>query len=193
MAKAQALIMERLGLDAMSRVKTVNRIVEKLGREKTRLSTMQDIAGLRIVVGKGLADQQDHVDQLRVVFPNSHLYDRRVSPSHGYRAVHVIVGVDGFPVEVQVRTKLQHGWAETMEKLADRLGRGIRYGWVPEQGGEEVRKLLVTSEFVRVIEEAADHLLRVDPADRPAQIKELEAEMHGIGDLVRMVLDSYEP
>ncbi len=50
---------------------------------------------------------------------------------NGYRAVHVIVFPDGIPVEIQVRTRWQHEWAELYEKLADQVGRGIRYGEPP--------------------------------------------------------------
>jgi len=57
MAKAQAVLKEKLGLDATSRLKTVNTIMEKLRREKTRLAEMQDIAGLRIVEEMGLGAQ----------------------------------------------------------------------------------------------------------------------------------------
>lgn len=56
--------------------------------------------------------------------------DRRLAPTQGYRAVHVVVCVDQLPVEVQVRTAWQHQWAESFEKIADRLGRGIRYSSV---------------------------------------------------------------
>ncbi len=51
---------------------------------------------------------------------------------HGYSAVHVIVFPEGAPVEIQVRTSWQHEWAELFEKLADLIGRGIRYGEPPE-------------------------------------------------------------
>ena len=59
------------------------------------------------------------------------IVDRRVSPSYGYRAVHVIVCLDGVTIEIQVRTLMQHVWADLMERLADRLGRQIRYGQPP--------------------------------------------------------------
>jgi ppGpp synthetase/RelA/SpoT-type nucleotidyltranferase len=45
-----------------------------------------------------------------------------------------VVHVDNVPVEIQVRTELQHEWAEFFEKLADHLGRGIRYGEQPSFG-----------------------------------------------------------
>ena len=46
----------------------------------------------------------------------------------------------GIPVEIQVRTRWQHEWAELFEKLADRVGRGIRYGDAP-------RRLFSQAEF----------------------------------------------
>ena len=76
--------------------------------------------------------------------------DRRENPSHGYRAVHVIVFVNGKAVEIQVRTELQHLWAEKSEKLADSFGQEVKYG-----GGEElVRKdLKVSSDNVKILED----------------------------------------
>jgi ppGpp synthetase/RelA/SpoT-type nucleotidyltranferase len=59
--------------------------------------------------------------------------DRRAEPVQGYRAVHVIVFPQGIPIEIQVRTRWQHEWAELVEKLADRVGRGIRYGEPPKR------------------------------------------------------------
>lgn len=59
------------------------------------------------------------------------IVDRRAATSHGYRAVHVVVSLDGVSIEVQVRTLLQHMWADLVERLADRLGRQIRYGGAP--------------------------------------------------------------
>jgi ppGpp synthetase/RelA/SpoT-type nucleotidyltranferase len=34
-------------------------------------------------------------------------------------------------VEIQVRTRLQHVWAELSEKLADQLGNEVKYGGGP--------------------------------------------------------------
>lgn len=120
------------------RLKTNRSIIEKLQRERhLALDRIQDIAGLRIV----LADDEDRATQDEVrdailgIFPSSSRFDslpdvvdRRLNPSHGYRAVHVIVEIDRLPVEIQIRTSLQHGWAEFYEKLGDVCGRGIRYG-----------------------------------------------------------------
>lgn len=45
----------------------------------------------------------------------------------------MIVFPKGIPIEIQVRTSWQHEWAELFEKLADRVGRGIRYGDLPKR------------------------------------------------------------
>src|SRR5262249_26239032 len=61
-------------------------------------------------------------------FRGACVMDRRDKPSHGYRAVHIIAEVAGKPVEIQVRTALQHLWAEVSEKASDVLDPAIKYG-----------------------------------------------------------------
>lgn len=107
--------------------KSTTSIIEKLQRESTRLSQMQDIAGCRIVVPV-LASQDAVTEQLESIFDRVDFDDRRKKPSHGYRAVHVIVNQSGKLVEVQVRTSLQHTWAELSEKLSDEFDSSIKYG-----------------------------------------------------------------
>ncbi len=107
----------------------IERLLEKLRRNGGHgLKSIQDLAGMRIVARTDRRDQDAIVEQLIDVFGEDprppKVVDRRAVPVNGYRAVHVI----GIPVEVQVRTRLQHEWAELFEKLADRVGRGIAYG-----------------------------------------------------------------
>ncbi|MBN1912158.1 MAG: RelA/SpoT domain-containing protein [Pirellulales bacterium] len=123
-------------------------IVEKLHRESIRLSQMQDIAGCRIVVADVL-EQDRIVAWLRGVFPKASVVDRRDNPSHGYRAVHIIPEVSGKPIEIQIRSALQHLWAELSEKSSDVLDPTIKYGG----GFGEWRKFLIErSEEVADIE-----------------------------------------
>ncbi len=136
LARAERIVREDLGLRATSRLKTVQTIIEKLVREKTRLSEMQDIAGLRIVDDLTLAQQDEIAARIAEAFPGSVINDRRWKPSFGYRAVHLIVEVDECLVEIQVRTRLQDPWAQTMEALADAWGRQIRYGLPPDGQAE---------------------------------------------------------
>ena len=111
--------------------KSTDSIVEKLRRESIRLSQMQDIAGCRVVVAN-VVQQEKFVASLRADFPGAAVVDRRDKPSHGYRAVHLIAEVSGKPMEVQVRTSLQHLWAEVSEKCSDVLDPAIKYGGGPE-------------------------------------------------------------
>jgi len=83
--------------------KTTRSITEKLRREHIRLSQIQDIAGCRLVV-RGLSEQDWVVENLGAIFDNRTVVDRRIKPSYGYRAVHVVVRTLDRVNEIQVRT-----------------------------------------------------------------------------------------
>lgn len=121
-------IVHELGLEPTGRSgKSTTSIIDKLRRESIRLSQMQDIAGCRIIVND-IAAQDKLIAQLKGLFERAFIVDRREHPSHGYRAVHVIVDNRGKLIEVQVRTSLQHRWAEFSERLSDEVDRAIKYG-----------------------------------------------------------------
>lgn len=114
-------------------------------------SARSSCSGMRIVCGFDRRGQDDLVEQIVALFSDGvrapKVIDRRAKPMHGYRAVHVVVFPEGAPIEIQVRTAWQHEWAEFFEKLADRVGRGIRYGepptkwWMPDEDrASDVRK-----------------------------------------------------
>lgn len=117
--------------------KSTKSIVEKLNRESIRLSQMQDIAGCRIVV-LGIPTQNLIIRLFNEEFPEAHVDDRRIKPSYGYRAVHVIAEIDHKMIEVQVRTFLQNKWAELSEKLSEKLDVRIKYGG----GSAEIQAIL---------------------------------------------------
>lgn len=124
------------GLRPTSRVKTTGTLLEKLRREQgIQLTRIVDFAGARVVIDGGRADQNKRVGEILELFGHyarkPTVIDRRIQPSHGYRAVHVIVYPDGYPVEIQVRTELQDLWAQLFERFADQWGRQIRYGGPP--------------------------------------------------------------
>jgi putative GTP pyrophosphokinase len=113
--------------------KSTTSIRDKLARSNTRLSQMQDIAGCRILVTDVI--QQDEtvraviataVDALSPI--DFTIVDRRTRPSFGYRAVHVIVSIHSKPIEIQLRTRSQHLWAELSEKLSDVEDNSVKYG-----------------------------------------------------------------
>lgn len=88
------LIRDKLGLESTGRVKSTTSIADKLRRESIRLTQIQDIAGCRLVVAD-IAEQETVLQSLRTLFQQAVVFDRREKPSHGYRAVHVVVNRDG--------------------------------------------------------------------------------------------------
>jgi ppGpp synthetase/RelA/SpoT-type nucleotidyltranferase len=139
--RAETRLREGLGIVPTSRVKNTETILEKLRRGGgTGLKSIQDLAGMRIVGDFDRRGQDELVERIVALFSvgvrEPKIVDRRVEPMHGYRAVHVIVFPEGTPIEIQVRTRWQHEWAEFFEKLADVAGRGIRYGEPPTKLGK---------------------------------------------------------
>lgn len=126
-----AALRTRTGIEVSGRpAKSTASIVDKLNRGSMRLSQMQDIAGCRTVAAD-IAVQDQIVAEFAQLFPTS-IFDRRERPSHGYRAVHVIARPNLLPIEIQVRTQIQHLWAEISEKFADKYGAEVKYGGGPE-------------------------------------------------------------
>lgn len=105
-------------------------IGDKLRRESLRLKQMQDVAGCRVVVSD-VVKQDEVVRCLTTAFPDTLVIDRRRAPSHGYRAVHVVVRQGGLPVEVQVRTELEQSWTQISERFSDVLDPDVKYGGGP--------------------------------------------------------------
>jgi ppGpp synthetase/RelA/SpoT-type nucleotidyltranferase len=130
MEVVQDRIRVELAVPSTGRPKTEKTTIEKLRRDRTRLNKMQDLAGVRIVT-VGMRAQDELVERLQVVFPDVRVIDLRDREDNPYRAVHVIADVDDCPVEIQVRTRLQHAWADVFERLADATDRRIRYGAIP--------------------------------------------------------------
>lgn len=161
-----------LGLEPTGRpAKSTSAIVAKLRRATTRLSQMQDIAGCRLVVDD--RHQQDQaVHSLIKLFDKAVINDRRETPSHGYRAVHIIATINNRTVEIQVRTALQHIWAEACEKVSDITGTGIKYG----TGTPGLLRLFDT--LSRLIAAYEDGYLESPPIDGE-QIA-LQKEVHGM-------------
>jgi ppGpp synthetase/RelA/SpoT-type nucleotidyltranferase len=179
-------VRSELGLEPTGRpAKSTTSIAEKLERESIRLAQIQDIAGCRLVV-PDVREQERVTEALINLFENVSVIDRREQPSHGYRAVHVIARFDDKLVEIQVRTSLQHIWAELSEKVSDVVDPSIKYGG----GMEPLRKLLSTwSSIVKSEEDTelqlADTERRVEillakgtlPAEGQAELAELRADV----------------
>ncbi len=117
--------------------KSTPALVDKLERQHVRLSQVQDIAGCRVIVDDIFLQERAFL-ALEVYLDTPIIYDRRAQSSHGYRAIHLVATINGRKVEIQLRSELQHLWAEISEKLSDTLGSSIKYG----QGDSEALQLL---------------------------------------------------
>jgi GTP pyrophosphokinase len=152
-------IRERLQLEPTGRpAKSTSALREKLHRESIRLTQVQDIAGCRLV-SADVPEQDRVVDSLCSLFPTASVIDRRANPSYGYRAVHLIAQMSGKLVEIQVRTSLQHLWAEFSEKLSDVVDPAIKYGG----GGADIRDMLTSiSHVIAEIEQTERGLVQAE-------------------------------
>ena len=110
-------VRQELHLEPTGRpAKSTSSLLDKLNRESIRLTQVQDIAGCRIIVND-ILEQERVVNVLRSLFPQVSVVDRRDKSSYGYRAMHVIVNIADKLVEIQVRTSLQHEWAELFREV----------------------------------------------------------------------------
>jgi ppGpp synthetase/RelA/SpoT-type nucleotidyltranferase len=134
-------------------LKTRGAIRAKLVRERSRLSTIQDIAGARIVV-QSPHDQDLTLETLFGRFEgwNPRISkDTRAGPDElGYRAVHVVVttsheGIGARPAEIQIRTVTQEAWAQIVESLDGRFGTDLKHGNGP---AEWLKWLLEMSDYL---------------------------------------------
>ncbi len=128
------LATEQCRVEVSQRLKRIPTIADKLLREPTMaLGNMADIGGCRAVL--------DSLDELRRV--ESRVRHRRPPVQHhdyvrtpratGYRAVHLIVEYSGRRIEIQLRTRVMHEWAYTVERFTGRLGHDIKGGRGPAE------------------------------------------------------------
>jgi putative GTP pyrophosphokinase len=177
--------------------KSTRSVIAKLNRETTRLSQMQDIAGCRVVVDS-MAEQARVIDALQAIFPNNTFFDRRTKASHSYRAVHLVAYISGVPIEVQVRTLLQHSWAELSEKLSDVMDPLVKYGGGPAQVrtaldrlSEHVRTEENEEESLRVQREAdSDGVLRESLQQKEERLRARKLQLHGLCQELIMTLET---
>lgn len=118
----------QLSIDASvtQRLKREATIVEKLCIREPGLdfSRMQDIGGLRVVVDS-LAELI-RFDTALCDRWSDRIVDRRDYVSHpresGYRAIHVVVTESGLHLEVQLRSRRMHVWAQMVEGFSGQVG-----------------------------------------------------------------------
>jgi len=143
------------------RLKRAPSVLLKLKRfHEMDLARMQDIGGLRAVVGSPAK-----VRRLERAYRTASFKHKLVSSkdyiSHpkadGYRSVHLIYRYsnarapeyEGLSIELQLRTRLQHAWATAVETMGTFLGQALKSG----QGERNWRDFFsVASAAIAVIE-----------------------------------------
>lgn len=115
---ALAAKIDRNNIIVAQRLKRLPTIVGKLNRFKDmRLSSMQDIAGVRIIVD-GMAQLYKVEQEIRGWGNLKKISDYIEEPKKsGYRGKHFVFEQDGLCVEIQLRTQLQHLWATSVETI----------------------------------------------------------------------------
>jgi ppGpp synthetase/RelA/SpoT-type nucleotidyltranferase len=155
---------------------------------------MQDIAGCRLVVAN-VVEQEQLIASLSTAFPGSSIIDRRDYPSYGYRAVHIIVEISGKPVEIQLRTQLQHMWAEVSEKSSDVLDSTIKYGGGPAKWrdflAQSSKSVMVHEDIEKLhFEEATATQLLIESREKAAaEMIEHNAPEHELQEMQQQLVD----
>jgi len=115
------------------RLKRRPQILRKMRRFSVRLTQLQDIGGNRVIV-----DTNADVEELRRLLLERikgegaiDLFretDYRVKgrDDTGYRALHMILNRGGLKVELQLRSRAQHYWAESIERTSVIYGRHLK-------------------------------------------------------------------
>lgn len=115
-------------IEVTQRLKRLDTLIGKLGRERGSVTQMHDIGGVRAVL-PDLA----HVSVVRrrllkswsIIRERDYITNPKRS---GYRALHLIVRRNGFPIEVQLRTVGQDIWANTVEETSRLIGLELKFG-----------------------------------------------------------------
>jgi hypothetical protein len=139
------------------RLKRAKSIISKLQRLKSGLNEMQDIAGSRVILNnyKQLLEVDSKLLTGKNIL-NNRGKDYIQTPKHdGYRSVHRIYKYQGSKlehkdllVEIQLRTRLQHAWATSVEIIDTFLGEQLKLG----KGSKEWKHFfyLVANQFAKL-------------------------------------------
>jgi ppGpp synthetase/RelA/SpoT-type nucleotidyltranferase len=155
-------------VEVSQRLKRIPTILGKLVREPSLpLSSMQDIGGCRAILET--VDEVRRVEaRIRKNRPPVSYSDYITTPrSSGYRGVHVIVEYDDRRIEIQLRTRIMHQWAITVERLSWRTRMNLK-----TDGDHAIQRMMAVISHAMAIEEEGG----VVPTEVLRSLKELRQE-----------------
>jgi putative relA/spoT domain protein len=173
------------------RLKRLPSIIEKLKRfPELRLSRMQDLAGARIIL-PNIKDTEEVANYLKnKVYKqkdkNNFLFVREknyiLEPKEdGYRSIHQIFKyqgkkesqLEGYQIELQIRTRLQHQWATSVEIIDSIKQQSLKTGGGDAYYREFFKlssKLMEYIEFKKDMNEISDKIKRLSDLDKEFNI-----------------------
>lgn len=174
------------------RLKRKPQIIRKLNRLHVRLTQLQDIGGCRIIVDNNKDVDKLHQYLLERVKNQKNIelfrttdYREKGRDDTGYRALHLILNRTGKKLELQVRSKIQHYWAESIERTS------VIYGYhLKEQEGDV--------SVIQYFKKLSDIFYEMEAGREPTSVQKLEIDRlrHSSEDIIRQsdknkVFDSY--
>ncbi|MGE0152224.1 MAG: hypothetical protein AB7R90_06360 [Reyranellaceae bacterium] len=175
-----------------ARLKRMQAIRRKLQRIKLGLDQIQDLGGCRVIL-PSIAEVRSLIGILKEKLPSEvHKEDDYIAKpkKDGYRSHHVIFSFrrpqptryDGKRIELQVRTRLQHSWATTVEAVGLFRGEELK----TQKGDKDWLRLftLMSAEFADA-ENCPTVPGTPEPKARKEEIKRLAASLDAVG-----ILDS---
>lgn len=164
---------------ASQRLKRIPSIIGKLKRSpKMQLARMQDLGGLRAVVGtiEGVRElEQSYLNNSYNRFKHvltsqkDYINDPKAS---GYRGIHLVYKYqgatnphhNGLLLEIQIRTKMQHAWATAVETMGTFIGQSIKSSEADE----------AWTEYFSLVGSAFAHMEGCNPVPQYAHLSKLE-------------------
>ena len=113
------------------------------------MSDLEDIAGCRAIVPTLPDVERVILDCTKLSITRTR--DYRGEDRNGYRTVHLTLrSSDGLAVEFQIRTRIQHAWAQLTERAAAVAGMDVKYGGGPADIREALDSFRRAVRFVDV-------------------------------------------
>lgn len=152
------------------RLKRKPQIIRKLNRLSVRLTQLQDIGGCRIIVQNNSDVNRLHqylVEKVNTqkIFEIDKVTDYREKGRDitGYRSLHVLLKRGGVHLELQIRSRIQHYWSESIERTSVIYGHHLK-----EQEGDP--------EVIRYFRSLSDVFYEIEAGREPVIANRLEID-----------------